>query len=58
MNIAFPIIAIGASAGGLEPLEIFFENADTKSGFAYVIIQRQANGTVFYFTIPKTTKYE
>lgn len=42
MTNNFPIIAIGASAGGLEPLEIFFENANTKSDFAYVIIQHLA----------------
>jgi two-component system CheB/CheR fusion protein len=42
MSTTFPIIAIGASAGGLEPLETFFENADVKSDFAYVIIQHLA----------------
>lgn len=42
MNIGFPIIAIGASAGGLEPLEIFFGTANAKSEFAYVIIQHLA----------------
>lgn len=42
MENNFPIIAIGASAGGLEPLEIFFENANSVSDFAYVIIQHLA----------------
>ncbi len=42
MKIDFPIIAIGASAGGLEPLETFFENADPKSDFAYIIVQHLA----------------
>lgn len=42
MDVKFPIIAIGASAGGLEPLEIFFENASAKSEYAYVIIQHLA----------------
>ncbi|MBD3629295.1 CheR family methyltransferase [Cyclobacterium sp.] len=42
MKVDFPIVAIGASAGGLEPLEIFFENAKTDSSFAYVLIQHLA----------------
>ena len=42
MSITFPIIAIGASAGGLEPLEIFFENAGEGADFAYVIIHHLA----------------
>ncbi len=37
-----PVIGIGASAGGLEPLETFFENIDEKAGFAYVVIQHLA----------------
>ncbi|WP_162342962.1 CheR family methyltransferase [Cyclobacterium salsum] len=42
MNINFPVIALGASAGGLEPLELFFENTNKKSKYAYVIIQHLA----------------
>ncbi|MFZ6052489.1 CheR family methyltransferase [Halocola ammonii] len=38
----FPIIGIGASAGGLEPLEAFFENIDPTSGYAFVVIQHLA----------------
>lgn len=41
-KINFPIIGIGASAGGLEPLETFFENVSLKSGYAYVVIQHLA----------------
>lgn len=41
-NKIFPIIGIGASAGGLDPLEKFFENVESKSGFAYVVIQHLA----------------
>ncbi|MGM0581263.1 MAG: CheR family methyltransferase [Bacteroidota bacterium] len=37
-----PIIGIGASAGGLEPLEIFFNNANHIAGYAYVVIQHLA----------------
>ena len=34
-----PIVAIGASAGGLEALELFFEAMGAESGAAFVIIQ-------------------
>ncbi|WP_336245318.1 CheR family methyltransferase [Maritimibacter dapengensis] len=34
-----PIVAIGASAGGLEPLEAFFAKAPTDKGWCYVVIQ-------------------
>jgi two-component system CheB/CheR fusion protein len=36
---AFPIVGIGASAGGLEALEQFFNQAPEAGGIAYVIIQ-------------------
>lgn len=35
----FPIVGIGASAGGLEALGQFFENMPNKSGMAFVIVQ-------------------
>jgi two-component system CheB/CheR fusion protein len=35
----FPVVGIGASAGGLEALEQFFANVDINSGMAYVVIQ-------------------
>ena len=35
----FPIVGIGASAGGLEALEQFLENVPQQSGMAFVIIQ-------------------
>ncbi len=35
----FPIVGIGASAGGLEALEQFFDNMPDDSGMAFVIIQ-------------------
>jgi two-component system CheB/CheR fusion protein len=35
----FPIVAIGASAGGLEALEQFLGNVPEKSGMAYIVIQ-------------------
>ena len=36
---AFPIVGIGASAGGLEALEIFLANVPVDSGMAFVIVQ-------------------
>jgi two-component system, chemotaxis family, CheB/CheR fusion protein len=35
----FPIVGIGASAGGLEAIELFLKSASPDSGLAYVIIQ-------------------
>ena len=36
---AFPVVGIGASAGGLEALELFLQNVPTGSGMAFVIVQ-------------------
>jgi len=38
-NNQFPIVGIGASAGGLEALEMFFTNMPKDSGMAFVVIQ-------------------
>jgi len=38
-SLSFPIVAIGASAGGLEALEQFFENVPLNCGMAFVVIQ-------------------
>lgn len=38
-TIGFPIIGIGASAGGLEALEQFFQNMPKNNGMAFVVIQ-------------------
>ena len=35
----FPIVGIGASAGGLEALETFLQNVPEDSGMAFVIVQ-------------------
>ncbi|MCX6309237.1 MAG: hypothetical protein NTY32_10560, partial [Bacteroidia bacterium] len=35
----FPIVGIGASAGGLEALELFFTNLPEDNGMAFVVIQ-------------------
>ena len=37
----FPIVGIGASAGGLEALELFLRNVPAGSGMAFVIVQHQ-----------------
>lgn len=36
---SFPIVGIGASAGGLEALELFFENMPENTGMAFVVVQ-------------------
>jgi chemotaxis methyl-accepting protein methylase/PAS domain-containing protein len=38
-NVSFPIVGIGASAGGLEVLEQFIRNVPANSGIAFVIVQ-------------------
>ena len=38
-SISFPIVGIGASAGGLEALEQFFTNMSNDSGMAFIVIQ-------------------
>ena len=38
-NLGFPVVGIGASAGGLEALEAFFSSCPSDSGMAYVVIQ-------------------
>jgi two-component system CheB/CheR fusion protein len=39
VNATFPIVGIGASAGGLEALEQFLKNVPVGSGMAFVIVQ-------------------
>lgn len=38
-RLSFPVVAIGASAGGLEALKLFFEAMPPDSGIAFVVIQ-------------------
>ena len=38
-SVSFPIVGIGASAGGLEALEQFLRHVPADSGMAYIIIQ-------------------
>jgi len=35
----FPVVGIGASAGGLEALELFFDHVPERTGMAFVIVQ-------------------
>ena len=35
----FPVVGIGASAGGLEALELFFSNMPKNNGMAFVVVQ-------------------
>jgi two-component system CheB/CheR fusion protein len=37
-TVAFPIVGIGASAGGLEAFEQFFRNCPVNSGMAFVLV--------------------
>jgi two-component system CheB/CheR fusion protein len=39
VDSSFPIVGIGASAGGLEALELFLANVPENSGMAFVIVQ-------------------
>jgi two-component system CheB/CheR fusion protein len=39
VQAAFPIVGIGASAGGLEAFEKFFSGVPVDSGMAFVLVQ-------------------
>ncbi len=41
----FPIVALGASAGGLEALESFFSNMPAEPGLSFVVVQHLSPGT-------------
>ncbi|WP_243358182.1 chemotaxis protein CheB [Fundidesulfovibrio terrae] len=41
-TLGFPVVAIGASAGGLEAIESFLRNTPADTGMAFVIIQHFA----------------
>ena len=40
----FPIVGIGASAGGLDPIRKLLENLPVDTGMAFVVIQHLAAG--------------
>jgi len=41
---SFPVVALGASAGGLHALEEFFSSLPAQSGMAFVVVTHQAVG--------------
>lgn len=49
-NVSFPIVGIGASAGGLEALKVLLQNLPNDTGMAFVIIQHLAPGQVSMLT--------
>ncbi len=38
-TVNFPVVGIGASAGGLEAIKLFLQGVPEKSGMAYVYVQ-------------------
>lgn len=56
----FPIVGLGASAGGLEALEIFFSHMPSDSGIAFVIIQHLSpkHKSIMGSLLSKCTKME
>ena len=44
INPPFPVVAIGASAGGLDPLRTFLDNLPASPGMAFVIITHHPAG--------------
>jgi two-component system, chemotaxis family, CheB/CheR fusion protein len=59
-NPSFPIVGIGASAGGLEALERFLSNMPNKTGTAFVIIQHldPKHKSIMGLLLKKHTKLE
>ncbi len=45
-HTTFPVVGIGASAGGLEALQVFFGNMPFDSGAAFVVVTHQHPGHV------------
>lgn len=43
-EVAFPVVGLGASAGGLEALEAFFGHMPANSGMAFVVVTHQHPG--------------
>ena len=43
-NSEFPIVGIGASAGGLDPIRKLLENLPVDTGMSFVVIQHLATG--------------
>ena len=49
-KIEFPIVGIGASAGGLDPIRELLEALPVDTGMSFVVIQHLATGTGEYAT--------
>ena len=45
VQLPFPIVGIGASAGGIEALQEFFKGIPPDSGMAYVVVQHLSPST-------------
>lgn len=43
-GLGFPVVGVGASAGGLEALETLFENLPERTGMAFVVVTHQHPG--------------
>lgn len=44
LGVGFPVVGIGASAGGLEALEVFFSKMSPQGGMAFVVVTHQHPG--------------
>ena len=57
---SFPIVGLGASAGGLEALEVFFSHMPPDSGIGFVIIQHLSpkHKSIMVSLLAKDTKME
>ncbi|MDD1611821.1 MAG: chemotaxis protein CheB, partial [Methylococcaceae bacterium] len=56
-HVAFPIVGLGASAGGLEALETFFRHVPSFSGMAFVLVQHldPSHGSLLTEILQRTT---
>jgi two-component system, chemotaxis family, CheB/CheR fusion protein len=59
-SVDFPIVGLGASAGGLEALEAFFSNMPSDSNMAFVVIQHLSpkHKSIMGTLLSKSTKME
>ena len=44
VNLSFPVVGIGASAGGLEALDELLQAMPPKTGMAFVVVTHQHPG--------------
>ncbi|KAB2834179.1 MAG: hypothetical protein F9K48_06815 [Candidatus Brocadia sp.] len=55
---SFPIVGIGASAGGLEAIEGFFTHMPSDTNIAFIIIQHLAPQVQKYYGLPARELYK